>query len=161
MKKTIITFMTVALFSAVVWAQPDHQGPQKNGPSKEKIESLRRAYYTQELNLSPSDAEKFWPNYNAFEENKKQHQKKMKQLHEDTSSIQNINGLDDFGKRLEALKIEESQQVTQYIKNSAQAIGLDKAKILIGLDAKFKKEMGEKLKERKQKQKEHKPKGKR
>ncbi len=153
--------MTAALFSAIVWAQPDHQRPQKNGPSKEKIESLRRAYYTQELNLSPSEAEKFWPIYNAFEENKKQHQKKMKQLHEDTSFIQNINGLDDFGKRLEALKIEESQQVTQYIKNSAQAIGLDKAKILIGLDAKFKKEMGEKLKERKQKQKEHKPKGKR
>jgi hypothetical protein len=69
-----------------------------------------------------------------------------------------MSGLDEYGKRLEFLKIEESQQVTQYIKNSAQAIGLDKAKILIGLDAKFKKEMGERLKERKQKQKEHKPK---
>jgi hypothetical protein len=160
MKKSIITLIMAALVSAAVWAQTDHQGPQKNGPSKEKIESLRRAYYTKELNLSPTEAEKFWPIYNSFEENKKQHQKKMKQLHEDTSSIQNMSDLDDYGKRLEVLKIEESQQVTQYIKNSAQAIGIDKAKILIGLDAKFKKDMGEKLKERKQKQKEHKPKGK-
>ena len=160
MKKTIITLITTVLLSTLVMAQPDQQGPEKNGPSKERLESLRRAYYTKELNLSPTEAEKFWPVYNAFEENKKQHQKKMRQLHEDASSIQNMSGLDEYGKRLEFLKIEESQQVTQYIKNSAQAIGLDKAKILIGLDAKFKKEMGEKLKERKQKQKEHKPKGK-
>jgi hypothetical protein len=48
--------------------------------------------------------------------------------------------------------------MTQYIKNSAQAIGLDKAKILIGLDAKFKNEISERLKERKQNQKENKSK---
>ncbi|MEN9333833.1 MAG: hypothetical protein RLY35_1013 [Bacteroidota bacterium] len=161
MKKYIITFLTAALMSATILAQPDHHGPPKNGPSKEKIESLRRAYYTQELNLSPTEAEKFWPIYNSFEEHKKQHQKKMRQLQEDTSTIQNNNDIDSYGKKLEALKIEEAQQVTQYIKNSASAIGMDKTKILIGLDAKFKKEMGEQLKERKQKQKEHKPKGKR
>jgi len=158
MKKTIITLITTVLLSTLGIAQPDHQGPEKNGPSKERIESLRRAYYTKELNLSPTEAEKFWPIYNAFEENKKQLQKKMKQLHEDTSSIQNMNGLDVYGNKLELLKIEESQQMTQYIKNSAQAIGLDKAKILIGLDAKFKKEISERLKERKQNQKENKSK---
>jgi hypothetical protein len=161
MKKSIITFLTAALMSAAALAQHDHQEAPKTGSSKEKIESLRRAYYTKELNLTPTEAEKFWPIYNSFAENKKQHQKKMRQLQEDTSTIQNTNDIDAYGKKLEALKIEEAQQVTQYIKNSASAIGMDKTKILIGLDAKFKKEMGEQLKERKQKQKEHKPKGKR
>lgn len=161
MKKIILMFLTLHLFTSSLFAQPDHDGPPKNGPSKEKIESLRRAFYTKELNLNPQEAEKFWPIYNEFEENKKQHQKKMKTLQEKAKDFQSVEQLDDYGNQLKSLKQEEAEQVTNYIKKSAQAIGLEKAKILIGIDAKFKKEMGEKLKERKQKQNEHRPKGKR
>lgn len=35
---------------------------------KEKIKALKIAYITKDLNLSSSEAEKFWPVYNAFEE---------------------------------------------------------------------------------------------
>ena len=37
-------------------------------PNKEKIKALKIAYITKDLNLSSSEAEKFWPVYNAFDE---------------------------------------------------------------------------------------------
>ena len=36
---------------------------------KEKIKSLKIAFLTTELNLNPDEAAKFWPIYNAFEDN--------------------------------------------------------------------------------------------
>jgi hypothetical protein len=59
------------------------------------------------------------------------------------------------------LKQQESEQLYLYLKQSADAIGLKKAKILISIDAKFKKEMGDRLKERKQNSKGQHPKRKR
>lgn len=35
---------------------------------KEKIKALKIAYITKDLNLSSSEAEKFWPVYNTFDE---------------------------------------------------------------------------------------------
>ena len=37
-------------------------------PKREKIKALKIAYITKDLNLSSSEAEKFWPIYNAYEE---------------------------------------------------------------------------------------------
>lgn len=53
MKKIIIILFFI---SAGVFAQPDRH---------EKIRALRIAYITQELSLTSSEAEKFWPVYNA------------------------------------------------------------------------------------------------
>lgn len=36
--------------------------------SKEKIKALKIAYITEQLNLTESEAEKFWPLYNKFDE---------------------------------------------------------------------------------------------
>lgn len=36
--------------------------------NKEKIKALKIAYITKDLNLSSSEAEKFWPVYNSFDE---------------------------------------------------------------------------------------------
>ena len=37
-------------------------------PDKEKIKSLKIAYITERLNLKSSEAQAFWPIYNAHEE---------------------------------------------------------------------------------------------
>jgi hypothetical protein len=55
MKKIIIILLFI---SAGVFAQPDRH---------EKIRALKIAYITQELSLTPSEAEKFWPVYNAHD----------------------------------------------------------------------------------------------
>jgi len=55
MKKIIIILFFV---SAGLFAQPDRH---------EKIRTLKIAYITQELSLTSSEAEKFWPVYNAHD----------------------------------------------------------------------------------------------
>lgn len=59
MKKTILlTFLTLLSISS--FAQDKH----------EKIKALKTAYITEQLNLTKAEAEKFWPIYNIFEEDK-------------------------------------------------------------------------------------------
>lgn len=63
-------FSTIALLLAVVWficpstdAQPR---PQENW--KEKMESVKIAFLTTEIGLTPTEAQNFWPIYNSVSE---------------------------------------------------------------------------------------------
>ncbi|MFV0571422.1 MAG: hypothetical protein ACK5M1_03190 [Xanthomarina gelatinilytica] len=60
MKKTILLIVFVSL-SINLHAQDKH----------EKIKALKTAYITEQLNLTKAEAEKFWPIYNNFEEDKR------------------------------------------------------------------------------------------
>jgi Spy/CpxP family protein refolding chaperone len=54
------------LFSAAVLALP-LAGHAQQGSGQQKIESLKIAYITQQLNLDPAQAQKFWPVYNQYQ----------------------------------------------------------------------------------------------
>ena len=57
------------LFTVQIFAQ-EIEEPIENLPeskvSMQTIETLKTAYITKELNLSPDEAQKFWPTYNSF-----------------------------------------------------------------------------------------------
>lgn len=61
MKKIILllSFLFVALSA----------NAQKNSKEehRERIKTMKIAYFTQELNMNPQTAQKFWPIYNAYE----------------------------------------------------------------------------------------------
>lgn len=61
MKRVVIIIIVIAT-SVVGWAQ--NQEP--NGNAKSKLEAARIAIITERLNLTPAEAEKFWPLYNQF-----------------------------------------------------------------------------------------------
>ena len=73
MKKTIILF-TVLIFIPVliINAQQRQEGDYRNGNSErhEKFMAIRVAYFTEQLELTSTEAEKFWPLYNEYEKNK-------------------------------------------------------------------------------------------
>ena len=66
-------------FSAFAQQRPDHEhhpkhtppqvvdraGKQDRFPSKEELQSQKIAFFTQELELTPEEAQRFWPVYNA------------------------------------------------------------------------------------------------
>jgi hypothetical protein len=52
----ILTFITITLASTA----------QEEQPTGEKIEALRVAFISKELELTPAEAEKFWPIYNEY-----------------------------------------------------------------------------------------------
>lgn len=56
--KQLITVLFL-MFSITIYSQES---------KKEKIKALKIAYITKDLNLSSSEAEKFWPVYNTFDE---------------------------------------------------------------------------------------------
>lgn len=72
MKKTVTIVML--LFSLISLAQ----GGRLLREKKEQIKAMKVAYITNELALTPDEAAKFWPLYNAFEE--KQHEIRKQKL---------------------------------------------------------------------------------
>jgi hypothetical protein len=65
--------MIMLLLSARLFAQEEEFQQQEQDPKvKQKIQAARVAYITDQLALTPEEAEKFWPIYREFSE-KRQH----------------------------------------------------------------------------------------
>lgn len=52
--------MVLLMLAQQVHAQPNQQS------AKDQIEALRIAFISQQLNLTPEEAQRFWPVYNAY-----------------------------------------------------------------------------------------------
>ncbi|HEX5552392.1 MAG TPA: hypothetical protein VFX43_04010 [Chitinophagaceae bacterium] len=64
----LLTAMTLIFSGKVLLAQ--QQGSNSKGTradAQQKIEALKVAYLTQQLNLNPGEAQKFWPVYNQYQ----------------------------------------------------------------------------------------------
>ena len=68
-------------------------------PKKERMESMRIAFLTQKLDLTPEEAQKFWPVYNEYQKKKEELHNKRKA--ETKGLKQNIDSLSD--KQIEAI----------------------------------------------------------
>jgi hypothetical protein len=62
MKTVFVTFVTLTGFAIISIAQPGAKHEQK----KEKIEAMKIGYITQQVELTPEEAQKFWPVYNQM-----------------------------------------------------------------------------------------------
>ncbi|HLW20609.1 MAG TPA: Spy/CpxP family protein refolding chaperone [Cyclobacteriaceae bacterium] len=72
MKKAAI-YVLMFLFSLPLMAQED----EKSTYNKEKLESAKVAFITQRLDLTPEQAEKFWPLYHQHSKAKRSLMKEM------------------------------------------------------------------------------------
>jgi hypothetical protein len=62
--------------------EPEQAQPQQDSKAQERIKNLRIAYISEKLGLTPDQAEKFWPVYRQFtqERNKLRNELKVSQL---------------------------------------------------------------------------------
>ena len=67
MKNYKIITLLLLFLSFTTFAQRGNQG-ERFQQKKEQIKSLKIAYITEKLQLTTSEAEKFWPVYNTFED---------------------------------------------------------------------------------------------
>lgn len=65
--KSIITLLLSFIILVPALAQEEEM-PVKDPKAMEKIKAARIAYITEKLNLTPAEAEKFWPIYNEFDQ---------------------------------------------------------------------------------------------
>ena len=95
----------VALAAFALLSISDAQAQDKKSGWQDKVKSEKIGFITMELELTPEEAQVFWPVYNQIENNKRELQKKVKEaydaltkaLKEDTASEKDINKLlDDY-----------------------------------------------------------------
>lgn len=75
----IISFLTlIMLYSSLVFSQ-GHRG-EKSPEMRAKIEAQKISFITQQLELSPEEAQQFWPLYNEMKNKKETFHKEFRQL---------------------------------------------------------------------------------
>ncbi len=126
------TVLFVALLTVTCTAFAGHgYYRQNNGQNPgDKIEALRIAYITQQLNLTPEEAQKFWPVYNSYKNDLQTMRKNFKGA--DLTAEQQLD--------LEQKKLDLKKK---YKPQFETALGTEKLNQLYNLERKFQ----EKLKE--------------
>ncbi|MFM1879600.1 MAG: hypothetical protein RLZZ241_2466 [Bacteroidota bacterium] len=72
MNNRIIYFLILGIFIGTLTVQGQTGTPASSEDNQEKIKALKVAFFTEQLNLSASEAARFWPMYNAYESEKDQ-----------------------------------------------------------------------------------------
>lgn len=70
----LIKLLSVFLFafSMTIFAQPGGRFKEKMQQKKDQLKSMKIAFITTELNLTPDEATKFWPIFNSFEDKQRE-----------------------------------------------------------------------------------------
>ena len=132
--KTTITFILL-IFSALTFGQ--------NNPKLEKIKALRVAFISTKLELTPDEAQKFWPIFNEFDEKqmkirleKKRVMLQLKPQNTTSLSETEVQKLLENSEILES-NIQENRQLL--VKNLKGVIPTKKIILLKELEEEFKK----------------------
>jgi len=112
----IISFLTlIMLYSSLVFSQ-GHRG-EKSPEMRAKIEAQKISFITQQLDLNPEEAQKFWPLYNEMSKKKEAFQLEFRQLIRSLKG--NSENLSDdelikISDRMADLKVEKAKMEREY-----------------------------------------------
>ena len=138
-----IIFILIALTWSISLIGQKGQGKR----STEKIDALRIAYITDNLNLSPTEATEFWPVYNEFENKLEEHRESQWSLVENSESSDESEAKEILAKSI-ALDESELNMKRTYMDRLSKIIGYRRVIKLKSLDRSFKKELLSKMKYR-------------
>ena len=136
MKRSIV-FVLFLLIASVTFAQKKY----------DRMRSFKTAYLTEKLELTPEEAERFWPVYNESEKNLWELRKKnkgiVKSLKNEDGSIQISEGEDPDGLFGELLKNDREMQKEKddMYKELRKVIGSEKILKLYIAEAEFNKHL--------------------
>lgn len=144
MKKSIITLFILFL-SVAAFSQNDRQ------EKEDKIKALKIAYLTENLDLSTTEAQKFWPIYNTYEE---QQQSVRSEYHNKKRDI-NIDALTETEaqkllKELEALNAKRNSINDNYMLALKKVLTSKQILKLKNTEDNFKRKMFSEYKKRKE-----------
>jgi len=154
MYKTTIFFLLMLISFGTI--------AQSVNPSdrQEKIESLKRAFIAEKLDLTVEEAEKFWPVFNEYSKDKKANKKQLKDLMESVqSSTPNKAALEESINKGSDLRIAEVQRDEKFLTDCLEILSPDKVRKLITIEHEFRKKLMEKLRERKESGEQRRPGG--
>lgn len=136
----ILAILIVILSPSVYFAQG----------KAEKVEQLKIAYFTKELNLTTQEAEKFWPVYNEMEKKiktlRKERRKTFKEL-EDKGDSLSVEVVKKHTNSIFDSEIAEVNTKKEYYAKIGGIIGYKKATKVYKVERDFKRELLKRLKE--------------
>jgi len=140
-----LTILLVVILSFPTLAQP--------GDKREDIESMKIAFLTRRLNLTPEEAKKFWPVYNQFSEELKSVRETRNKAGRDVKD--NFQQMTD--KEIEKVvdgdisyRQQELDILKKYNAQFKQTLPMRKVALLYRAEEDFKKELLERIKERRE-----------
>ncbi len=144
-KKSSLTLVLMFLITLVAFGQ------HKDG-NKERIKQLKVAHLTEQLDLSSSEAEAFWPIYNA-------HEKAMLSYRKSEKEAQSVIKSDaaaalselEAGKALNKLltiKQEKHQERISYMKKVRKVLSSKKTLLLIKAEEGFNRRLLKQMREK-------------
>lgn len=158
--KTVKQLMLVVLLILPVsmWAQPPGGGRPKQGQGREmnekereeKIDKLKIAFITDELDLTSEEAEKFWPIYNELEDKLKELRKANRKIQKEIDESYETLSNEDAKKKLETILENDKKEIDlrkEYSEKFSKVIGDKRTLKLLSLEHEFKRELLERLKE--------------
>lgn len=153
--KTLILLLLITL-PVSLWAQPPGGRPPKPNREanekerEEKIDQLKIAFITDELDLTSEEAEKFWPIYNELEDKLKELRKANRKIQKEVDESYESLSNEDAKKKLETILDNEKKEIDyrkEYSEKFSKVIGDKRTLKLLSLEHEFKRELLERLKE--------------
>ncbi len=124
------------------------QAQGRRGNIEKKVEAKKVGYLTNKLDLSPGEAQVFWPVYNMYTD-------KLKSFnnYDDEASLSNDEDIDADNEIRNLIETEKQKLSVkeEYIAKFKQVIGAEKTLILLRSERGFKREMLKSIRKRKEK----------
>jgi len=142
--------MACVVHGNAIFAQPPG-GPPDGQKRKEKVEVLKRSYYSEKLELTPAEAEKFWPIYNEFSKKEDELRKSAKgdKKKGEEPNFTESEALADIDKGAQNKKSHIDLE-TKFLKDCMPVLGPNRTMRLERLDREFQRELVQHMRERKE-----------
>lgn len=144
MKKLFI-LASLLLCTSIVLSQDRHH---------EKIKALKVGYITEQLNLSPKEAQEFWPIYNAYDQKRSNFRDEERNLiRNEGSDIDNLTEKEasSLVLKLKALELTKDDAEQRYISDLQKTLSGKKILKLYRAEKDFRKKLLHRLRDEKSK----------
>lgn len=147
MKKFLIWVLGLTFATSMAVAQRNHDNRQF-----EEFKSQKISFITEKLNLSPKEAQEFWPVYNQFEKEKMELQKTRRELEQKTRD-ENLKMTDQeiirITRSIASTFKKESELIESYNERFLKILPPQKVLLLYRAENQFRVYMFEQFKKRK------------
>jgi Spy/CpxP family protein refolding chaperone len=147
MKKSLSIIIAFLFVSLTVFGQQRNENRGK--VNQDKIKAIKVGLITDELNLTESQAEKFWPVYNSYSDKRKEILQQIRKRNKDTEEVSDKEILQNQDEILK-LKQKELDLEKDYRDDFLKVITAKQYNDLQLVEKKFNQMLLNKLKERKE-----------
>lgn len=145
MKKIFLA--TAFLLMLVTFAHAQKEG--KKAERKERIEAFKIAFFTEKLQLSPSESKDFWPLYNEFESKRDELRDKYELKGKRLELLSDAEVKDYIMNRLD-MEQELVKMQKNYILQFMEVMPVRKVAMLQRIDREYKKTLLQEIRKRRQ-----------